>query len=223
MRGERGFAKAEVAPVTTSFYPTAGQVALVEPDIGGHVDHDAANRMIGMVTGSDGTVTIVGLASSHLADGADVLVSIFTSDALYRLRATSHWDGVGRLTVGPIHDTERIQRRQWPRHPLHFDITLAPLDDDSDATGIHGQTLDLSVGGLRVATSRQLPAGSDVTVIMTLPDGILLVARTTVVYAYVNGDVFEYRLAFDHLDDVDASRLTALVGAASTIDVSPEP
>lgn len=49
---------------------------------------------------------------------------------------------------------------------------------------------------------------------LTLPDGIRLVARTTVVYAYVQGDVFEYRLAFDQLDEIDASRLTALVGSS---------
>jgi hypothetical protein len=51
---------------------------------------------------------------------------------------------------------------------------------------------------------------------LTLPDGIRLVARTTVVYAYVKDDIFEYRLAFDQLDDVDVTSLTApLVGAGT--------
>ena len=37
-------------------------------------------------------------------------------------------------------------------------MTLASLDEDSgDVTGVVGQTLELSVGGLRVATARRLP------------------------------------------------------------------
>ena len=53
---------------------------------------------------------------------------------------------------------------------------------------------------------------------LTLPDGIRLVARTTVVYAYVKDDIFEYRLAFDQLDEIDVTRLTALVGAGTETD-----
>jgi PilZ domain len=197
-----------------SFHPTAGQVALIEPDMGGHVDHDTANRLIGVVAGGDGVLTIVGVAASQLADAVEVVVSIFTAEGLYRMRATSHWDGAGRLTIDPIHEIEQIQRRRWPRHPLHLDVTLASLDEDAgDVTGFRGETLDLCVGGLRVATTRRLPPGADLTVMLTLPDGIRLVARTTVVNAYVQEDIFEYRLAFDQLDELDASRLTALVGA----------
>ena len=201
--------------MSVSFHPTVSQVALIEPEVLGHADHDAASRLIGVVALSDGPLTIVGVAASELADGAEVMVSIFTAEGLYRMRATSHWDGAGRLKIDPIHETERIQRRNWPRHPIHLDVTLASLDEDSgDVTGVVGQTLDLSVGGLRVATARRLPPGADLTVMLTLPDGIRLVARTTVVYAYVQGDVFEYRLAFDQLDEIDASRLTALVGSS---------
>jgi hypothetical protein len=197
-----------------SFHPTAGQVALIEPEEGGQVDHDAASRMIGVVAGSDGVVTIVGVAAPQLADAAEVVVSIFTAEGLYRIRATSHWNGAGRLTLDPIHETERIQRRRWPRHPVHLEVTLASLDDDaSEVTGVHGETLDLCVGGLRVAAARRLPPGADLTVMLTLPDGVRLVARTTVVSAYIRDDIFEYRLAFDQLDEVDATHLTALVGA----------
>jgi hypothetical protein len=197
-----------------SFLPTAGQVALIEPEQGGHADPDAASRSIGVVAGGDGVLTIVGVAASKLADGADVVVSIFTAEGLYRMRATSHWNGAGRLTIDPIHEIEQIQRRRWPRHPLHLDVTLASLDDDDgEVTGVHGETLDLCVGGLRVAAARRLPPGADLTVMLTLPDGVRLVARTTVVNAYVRDDIFEYRLAFDRLEEVDAARLTALVGA----------
>jgi hypothetical protein len=197
-----------------SFHPTAGQVALIEPQEGGHVDHDAANRLIGVVAGNEGVLTIVGVADSPLVDPAEVMVSIFTAEGLYRIRATSNRSGAGRLTIDPIHEVEQIQRRRWPRHPLHLDVTLASLDDDGpDVTGIRGETLDLCVGGLRVATERRLPPGADLTVMLTLPDGVRLVTRTTVVNAYVRDDIFEYRLAFGQLDEADATRLTALVGA----------
>ena len=84
----------------------------------GHADRDTASRLIGVVALSDGPLTIVGVAASELADGAEVMVSIFTAEGLYRMRATSHWDGAGRFKIDPIHETERIQRRNWPRHPI---------------------------------------------------------------------------------------------------------
>jgi hypothetical protein len=200
--------------MTLAFHPSASQVALIEPEVNGHVDHDAAHRLMGVVANSEGPVVIMGVSPSQLADGSEVTVSIFTAEGLYRMRATSHWDGAGQLRIDPIHDTERVQRRNWPRHPLHLAVTLAALDGDSgDVTGVAGETLDLSVGGLRVATDRCLPPGADLTVMLTLPDGVRLVARTTVVYAYVKDDIFEYRLAFDQLDEIDVTRLTALVGA----------
>jgi PilZ domain len=205
--------------VTLVFHPMALQVALIEPEVHGQVDHDAGHRLMGVVANSEGPLIILGVSASQLADGSEVMVSIFTPEGLYRMRATSHWDGTGRLMVDPIHATERVQRRNWPRHPLHLDVTLAPLDGDSgDVTGVTGQTLDLSVGGLRVATNRCLPPGADLTVMLTLPDGIRLVARTTVVYAYLKDDIFEYRLAFDQLDEIDLTRLTALVGGGTSSD-----
>jgi hypothetical protein len=63
-----------------------------------------------------------------------------------------------------------------------------------------------------VETIRRLPPGADLTVMLTLPDGGRLVARTAVVSADVSDDGCEYRLAFDSLDDIDAARLMALVG-----------
>jgi hypothetical protein len=67
------------------------------------------------------------------------------------------------------------------------------------------------MGGLRVATSQRLPPGEDVTVILPMPDGGPLVARTTVVAVDVRGDTVEYRLAFDQLDELDTTNLSALL------------
>ena len=200
--------------MTTLFHPTAGQVALIEVVGSWSAPATEDDPLTGVVdTGADGILTIMGVSSPRLADGAEVIVSIFAADALYRIRATSHWARSGRLVIDPIADVERIQRRRWPRQAVHLDVVLAPLIGHDDAvTGIAGRTLDLGIGGLRVETDRRLPGGSLLSMTLTLPDGGTLVALTTIVYADVSEERCEYGLAFDELSDVDAARLAALIG-----------
>lgn len=206
------FDPTEVVIVSVSFHPTAGQIALIEPD--------RASPLTGTVdAGNSDGLTLMELSSPDLADGSEVVVSIFAPEALYRIRAAAHWSACGRLAIQPIHDIERIERRSWPRHALHIDVILAALDGpDDELTGVSGHTIDIGVAGMRVKTIGRLPAGADVTVMLTLPDGGRLVARTTVVSAVSvvsapTGDGgCEYRLAFDPLDNIDAARLMALVG-----------
>jgi PilZ domain len=199
--------------VSISFHPIAGEVALIEregPDRpGGH----GPEPMAGVVdSGSDEILMIVGVDSSGLPEGTHVLVSIFAREALYRIRATAHWASPERLALDPVDEVERIQRRRWPRHPIELDVTLASLDGpDPNVGGVPGRTLDIGMGGLRVETNHRLPPGEDLTIILTLPDGAPLVARTTVVAVQVRGDVFEYRLAFDQLDELDTTNLIALL------------
>ena len=51
--------------------------------------------------------------------------------------------------------------RRWPRHPLHLDVTLMPVDGpDPMASSVTGHTIDLSVGGLWVSTMGLLPLAS---------------------------------------------------------------
>ena len=89
-----------------------------------------------------------------------------------------------------------------------------PLDGpDPMASSVTGHTIDLSVGGLRVETVGHLPLGADPTVVLSMPSGDPLVARTTIVYAETTHDRGEYRLVFNDLEDADLNRLTALVGA----------
>ncbi len=198
--------------MTIAFLPTAGQVALIES----LEPSPAGGSLTGVVSiGREGKLNVIGVPRSQLADGAEVLVSIFAPDALYRIQATARWGLSGRLAISPIHEIERVQRRRWPRHPLQLDVTLGSLDGpDSDFAGISGRTLDLGVGGLRVETAGRLPPGVDATVVLTMPDGLPLMARTTVVCADITAQGCEYRLVFDHLDETDANRLTALVGQA---------
>jgi hypothetical protein len=200
--------------VSICFHPTAGQVALIELDELGHPSGHRVSPLTAMVDdGSTDVLTLMGLSSPDLTDGTEVVVSIFAPEALYRIRAAAHWGPFGKLAIDPIHDVERIKRRSWPRHALKVNVTLAALDGPGDDLGgVAGQTLDVGVAGLRVETTRRLPPGADLTVMLTLPDGGRLVARTTVVSAHVGDGSCEYRLAFDSLDDVDTARLMAVVG-----------
>jgi PilZ domain len=216
--------------MTVLFHPISGQVALIEPqDIPvtvsarggtGSGDGSRGGSMTGVVAvAGDDTLEIIGVSWSELtdlADGAEVIVSIFAPEALFRLHAAARWGLSGRLSIHPIHDVERIQRRRWPRHPLRFEVMLTPHDGaDIDLASVAGRTLDLGIGGLRVETIDRLPPGADATVNLTLPDGLPLVARTTVVCADFTDDGCEYRLVFDHLEQFDARRLTALVDQGS--------
>jgi hypothetical protein len=73
------------------------------------------------------------------------------------------------------------------------------------------------MGGVRIQAEHRLPPGEDVTVIVALPDGTQLVAHSTVITVSSNDAGFEYRLAFDQLDDLDIANLTAL------LDTMPAP
>jgi hypothetical protein len=197
-----------------TFRATPGQVALIEPQNGGDSRQIHLSPLTGVVDNSDQEVlTLIGVSPSDLADGTDVVVSIFAPEALYRIRATAAWDRSGKLVVDPIQDVERIQRRRWPRHNIDLDVTLVPLDGPDDRrSAVNGRTIDMGMGGLRVRTDRRLPPGADMTVILEFPDGAEMVARTTVVAANVVDGSFQYRLAFNGLEDDDAAHLSVLVG-----------
>ena len=205
--------------MTAPFSPT-GRVALIEPQMRGRAGFARPCPLIGVVDTEreHDWLSIIGVSSPNLADGTEVVVSIFGPDALYRIRAVARWNDSGELAVGPTDHVERIQRRNWPRHPLELDVILARLDGpDAWATGVPGRTLDLGMGGVRVLVSDPLPAAARLNVILTLPGGAPFVTQTTIVSIEINAGGCEYRLAFGPLDELDAIRLTALVGAQTSL------
>jgi hypothetical protein len=144
------------------------------------------------------------------ADPDRVVVSVFGPEALYRFSGRCE---LRKGTVEVPHGVrvERVQRRSWPRRRLDMAATLCPLDDAHRVAGIPGRTVDLGVGGLCVETLRPLHADRDPVVILTLPDGHSIVARTTTVEVEDLGDGWRYRLAFGHLETRDANLILALV------------
>jgi hypothetical protein len=201
----------------------SGHTALIEPEEIGPLGRRYAEPLTGTVGDDDNEhLTIVGVSPPDIADGTEVMVSVFSPEALYRIRAGVRWVDPSRLAIDPVHDIEQIQRRRWPRHELHLDVTLIVLADDvtgspdPGAKGVAGRTLDIGMGGLRVGTSIPFSAGTTVSVTLMLPDGVPLVARATVVASVARNGSFEHRLAFDQLDDLDTTNLAALLDPRST-------
>lgn len=144
------------------------------------------------------------------ADPDTVLVSVFGSDALYRFSGRCELRK-GQVEIPDGVRVERVQRRSWPRGRLDVAATLCPLDDTNRVAGIPGRTVDLGVGGVCVETLRPLNGDRDPVVILTLPDGHSIVARTTTVKVEELGDGWRYRLAFGHLETRDANLILGLV------------
>jgi hypothetical protein len=144
------------------------------------------------------------------AEADNVVVSVFASEALYRFSGRCDLRN-GEVAIPDGVSVERVQRRSWPRRRLDVAATLCPLDDTRRVAGIPGRTVDLGVGGLCVETLRPLQGDRDPVVILTLPDGRSIVARTTTVGVEELGDGWRYRLAFGHLETRDANLILGLV------------
>jgi c-di-GMP-binding flagellar brake protein YcgR len=197
------------------FCPSDGQTALVEFSLGGAMKGPAALTGAVVVDSDDEWGIELHSPPTELADGALVTVSIFAHDALYRLRGTAHYRWAGYLALRPVYEVVRIQRRLWPRVAMVVDVTLAAMEgSDADFTGVTGRTIDISVGGLQVHTARQLRPGADPTVMLTLPGGARLVARARVVHSDRRPGGYQYRLAFDQIEDGDTTRIMALAGTS---------
>jgi hypothetical protein len=200
--------------VNDDFRPSDGQSALVEFSLGSAVSGPAPLTGIVVVDSDKEWGIELQSPPTELADGALVTVSIFAHDGLYRLRGTAHYRWAGYLALRPVYEVDRVQRRLWPRFAIELDVTLAAMEgSDADFTGVTGRTIDISVGGLQVQTIHQLRPGADPTVMLTMPDGARLVARTRVVQRGATDGGYRYRLAFDQIDDRDTTRIMALASA----------
>jgi PilZ domain len=201
--------------VNDSWRPVPGQVALIE-----YAEVDASPESQACLTGlvlsdNDGHVTVDLGASGPLDETrAEIVVSFFSPEALYRVRATARRGGPPAvIELDNVQEVERVQRRLNPRVALRLPVALGSFDDPSSGfAGLKGHTLDIGLGGMRVETVAPFPAGADPTVALTLDDGRHMVAHTRVVMADIEEGHCEYRLAFIELDDGDRALIASLVG-----------
>lgn len=140
---------------------------------------------------------------------AEVTISVFAPDALYRLTGQAVVSGSEVVTTEDV-SVERIQRRKWPRRRIDLAVTLCPTANGTHTEGVPGRTVDVSIGGLCVETLRPVEGDCGPMVILSLPDGTTIVSGASTVVAEDLGDGWRYRLAFDHLDAHAASRLAEL-------------
>ena len=167
----------------------------------------------GLVSGQSPGALVVSCDEFAWAGGdpADVTVSVFAEDALYRFSGPCELREREVVVPDGIL-VERVQRRKWPRRRFDFAATLCPVDDTHRVSGVPGRTVDVGSGGLCVETLRPLEVDKDPTVILTLPDGRSISVRTTTVEVEDLGDGWRYRLAFSHLEPRDAALLVGLFG-----------
>lgn len=190
---------------TTQWRPAAGQIALIEP-----VDASPGRDCLtGVVVPGERILIDLGASPRPEDDAAEVVASFFAPDALYRLfaKARQEADGLVSLDVSAL---ERVQRRADPRINVVLPIRLG-VGDQEEASVLTGETVDLSTGGCRVTTDRPWPTEADPVVTIDLPDGEAVRTQARVVTVDLNGDGWEYRLAFPGIAEPDAERLSRLV------------
>jgi hypothetical protein len=188
---------------TSQWRPAAGQIALIEP-----VDASPGRDCLtGVVVPGDRILIDLGSSPRPDSDAAEVVASFFAPDALYRLFAKAHQEDDGLLSLD-VSALERVQRRANPRVQLPVRLGVG---DQAEAALLSGETVDLSTGGCRVMTDRPWPTEADPVVTIDLPDGGAVCTQARVVTVDLNGDGWEYRLAFPGIDEADAERLSRLV------------
>jgi hypothetical protein len=194
------------------FRARLGQIVLVE-----RVGAAAAEPFTGVVLESPATSVIaLDLMTPPTADLHDVRVqvSVFAPEAMYRAVATLRLTSGHRAHLEDVEAEEPVQRRRWPRQPIALPVSLVPVDDVAPA-GIMGETIDISVGGVKIVTQQPLPPGSDPLVAITLPDGDVLLMLGRVVHTSRTPDAFTYGVVFPDIDGDDAARLSEVVAVAA--------
>ena len=190
---------------TTQWRPAAGQIALIEP-----VDASPGRDCLtGVVVPGDRILIDLGASPRPESDVAEVVASFFAPDALYRLFAKAHQEADGLVSLD-VSALERVQRRANPRVQVALPVRLG-VGDMAEAAVLSGETVDLSTGGCRVMTDRPWPTEADPVVTIDLPDGEPVSTQARVVTVDLNGDGWEYRLAFPGIAEPDAERLSRLV------------
>ncbi len=197
----------------SSWKPVPGQVALIE-----YADDPPGetNCLTGLVLGDiNGHVTVdLGASGPLAADVGEIVVSFFSPEALYRVRATARTsDPPAVIELDQVIDVERVQRRVFPRIPLRVPVVLSAFDELSTSgfPSVTGWTIDIGPGGLRVETQLPFPSGGDPTVAVHVDGQRHIVARTRIVLADVEEAHSEYRLAFTELSDEDEATINELV------------
>lgn len=106
----------------------------------------------------------------------------------------------------------RDDRRRWPRAAVCLPVRL--IDTEGTFSVLSGETLDVSVGGLRAHVDGPLSGEVETTVRLDVTGDLALVCEALVAGGGAVEDGWEYRLAFRNLDPDDIAALERVVEAA---------
>jgi len=171
--------------------------------------------LTGVVEGDGpGPVVIdLGASAPQMPHGAtDVTASFFNPEALYLARGTAvHMPHMTRLIEVDVHSMQAVQRRSAPRVQGAYPVALGGFTAD-DYVSVAGETIDLAPGGCRVVVTERLPDGVEPTVCITLVEQDSVMASARVLENWEHDGRWEYRLAFEDIEEPDRTRLALLVG-----------
>lgn len=111
---------------------------------------------------------------------------------------------------------ETPSRRRTRRTATEFPVTVIIPGGELI---LHGTALDLSAGGIRVATTSDLPAGQKIALRFTLSRGdreVLVLGRIVLSYFDAQSKRYLHGVAFTQISAEDTARISAFV------DASPE-
>ncbi len=109
-------------------------------------------------------------------------------------------------------EAERIRgadRRRWPRAEVRLPVHL--IDTEGSFSVVSGETVDISIGGLRARVEGPLSGAVEATVRIDLSGGHALLCEALVAGGGAVEDGWEYRLAFRNLDPDDITALEDIV------------
>lgn len=115
------------------------------------------------------------------------------------------------MSVIEAEPVQRTDRRRWPRAQVSLPVRLVDTEGTFGVTS--GETVDISVGGVRALVDGPLPGGFETTLWLDLTDRAL-VCEALVAGGGVVADGWEYRLAFRNLGPEDVATLERLVASA---------
>jgi hypothetical protein len=150
--------------------------------------------------------------------------AIFAARGVYRFVTSVVMYRPGRpspLLITPPDSLEFIDRRSDPRVTVAFPATCVPVvsaqRSRAEAAGFPGTVVNLSIGGLAVATDQPVSTGQELRVAFLLPRGDHVVARATIVGVEPPGPDRPAPVAHLQIDEIDArnrERLGAFVHEA---------
>jgi hypothetical protein len=186
---------------------TPGTEALVEVD-------ESATMLTGIVRDPDTTGIIVDFGVSPVPSVPfRAVVSLFTPASLWQagVEVRGNHDPEGTLrTLVPITVPRRVERRGAPRARCTLAAFVAPDASSPRARRVCGETIDLSVSGVRVRTDRE-PCGDDPLVTLLLPDGREVSAAARIVRTARDEDGVHTSFQFIDLSEETADAIAHVV------------